>query len=741
MNKTDSMNDRIPEGHFSKSLLNAICTWTLGAVLFWLVELAIVLAALPLSSDWRFVRDGNSITKSIGLLIRFDVVGAALISYTLAALFAAVIYVVVIYFLAPRRVRTGMDSLIHTGFLAFSYFAFGLFWMNFPYLPKHSFYVSIALNLIVLASGIFLTRLFHRYQRFHGSGLPLWLASVLTLDVFMLGALNIAREAVSFSVLNLRALVAFAALLVVCFAGFRLAWRVFRSRRLGSRLSGSLPTPVRYAVFVLPVVFAMLLVAQSSWITGAFRTRKAADPAKPNIVFIVMDTARADHLSCYGYKRPTTPNTDRVAREGALFRNVIAPSSWTLPSHASMFTGLFPSEHGADHLSQYLPPEIPTAASLLRDRGYKTLGCSNNPYVGQLTGLSRGFEEFEESWRRQKGRFFSDVIYKIYKMHMESRDPSLSVADEGAARTTKFVSNWIQQNHAEPFFIFINYLEPHAPYRPPLPHRTAFMNPGVSKSEIDAAISYSGDAQNWIFPSQPSPNILAVSEALYDGEISYVDSKIGVLYQVLSNLNILDNTLLIITSDHGENLGEHDLYGHSYGVFNTLLEVPLVIRHPKYFTAGSVIAQKVQTTDIFQTIMQAAGMPQKAAPSPLSKSLIERVKSQAYPDVCIVKRDRPTNLLRFARWTGKDASHIDVDFRAIIADGYKYIRSSGGGEELYNLESDPVESSNLISTQAETAIKLHRRLDRLVKTGSQMGTRRKIDRETEDRLKSLGYIR
>lgn len=739
MNETDSMSALGPEATFRKLLWNTVPLWILGAILFWFTELVIVLAALPISSDWQFVRDGNSIPKAVQLLVRPEIVGIALLSYALAALFAAVLYVVGVYLSGRRR---NAECLTYTGFFAFSYFGFGVFWMNFPFLPRHSLYVSILLNLTMLIGGIFLVKFFHKSLVSHPRKLQFWLASILTLDIFLLGALNIAREALNFHVLSLRALVTSVVLLIACLITFTASRWILQSGRIGSWLSGSLPNFIRCAAILLPAVCGIYLAAQSPWVKSVARTGGAANASKPNILFIVMDTVRADHLSCYGYKRPTSPNTDRIAREGVLFRNVVSPSSWTLPSHASMFTGLFPSEHGADHLSAYLPPQIPTEALLLKEHGYKTLGCSNNPYVGKLTGLTSGFEEFEEGWRRQKGRFFSDVIYKMIKLHSDRQDPAYSTKDEGAARTTTFVSDWIRQNRANPFFIFINYLEPHAPYKPPVPYKTAFLDPGIGNSEVTEATNYTGDAKNWIFQSPVPPAVLATSASIYDGEIVYVDSKIGALYKVLSDLNLLDNTLIIITSDHGENLGEHDLYGHSYGVFNTLLEVPLVMRFPKYFPAGSIVTQNVQTTDLFHTILQAAGIPQKSAPNSLSRSLIERFKSQIYQDVCIAKRDRPTNLLRWARWTGRDASHIEMDWRTLIADGFKYIRTSKGGEELYNLNSDPLESINLASTERERSANLRRRLDSHVKTGAPMAPgRRKIDRESEERLKSLGYVR
>ena len=276
---------------------------------------------------------------------------------------------------------------------------------------------------------------------------------------------------------------------------------------------------------------------------------------KPNILWIVMDTVRADHLSCYGYQRNTTPNIDRMASEGILFENAISAAPWTLPSHASMFTGMFPSKHGVDAEHHWLEDGFQTVAEVLRLHGYRTFGYSNNPVVSRRKNLSQGFDTFEfTDWgRRMESSALADLLWiNTTKRYIED---NYLLIDDGARRTNKIVESWIAEaNQPEaPFFVFINYVEAHDPYHPPAPYAAPYLGEGMSlakamKVNQDEAAYMSGKVEM----SEEDVNILL---SLYDGEISYLDFRMGKLFDYLRELEILDETMVIITADHGENFG------------------------------------------------------------------------------------------------------------------------------------------------------------------------------------------
>ncbi|RLE99138.1 MAG: hypothetical protein DRJ57_02750 [Thermoprotei archaeon] len=199
---------------------------------------------------------------------------------------------------------------------------------------------------------------------------------------------------------------------------------------------------------------------------------------RPNILLIVMDTQRADNISCYGYEKRTTPHIDEIARDGAIFLNNITPGVWTLPSHASLFTGRYVSGHGADAHCEYLMAEFPTMAEMLRKLGYHTVGFSNNGWVSRRTGVARGFEEFYLISRRIEGRRVVEWFYV--------EDYFKGEEDRGSLKTVNAAVAWLDRkwDRDRPFFMFINFIEPHGPYWPPEPFRSRFLPPSVSEEEL-----------------------------------------------------------------------------------------------------------------------------------------------------------------------------------------------------------------------------------------------------------------
>ncbi|MBI5407860.1 MAG: sulfatase-like hydrolase/transferase, partial [Nitrospirae bacterium] len=207
---------------------------------------------------------------------------------------------------------------------------------------------------------------------------------------------------------------------------------------------------------------------------------------------------------------------------------------------------------------------------------------------------------------------------------------------------------------------------------------------------------------------------------------------------------VLDNTMIIITSDHGDNLGEHGIVGHAYGLFNTLIDVPLIIRYPKYFTPGSTVTENVQISDVFYTIMDVVGAERNPSGLGLAKSLLKRIKEQDYQKTLIFEHDTPVNNLNWARKEGINVDHLDKEQRAIISGGYKYLQTSKGEEELYDLGKDHDELKNLIAESGGLASDMRDKFKEIYgkarQTSGVARPRPEMDEETKQRLKSLGYI-
>ena len=301
-------------------------------------------------------------------------------------------------------------------------------------------------------------------------------------------------------------------------------------------------------------------------------------PARPNVVLIVIDTQRAQNLSLYGYERDTSPEFTRFAHEALTFELATAPGTWTVPTHASLFTGRWPSFHGAERVgvdglvARPMNPEIPTLAELLQRDGYTTAAfVANVTYLSPLFGFQRGFDQFTNDldWPR---------------------------ADHVATA----VNDWLESQQA-PFFLFVNLLDPHEPYEPPEPFDTRFdgKNPehGTMMTEkMHARVRFT-DEMRAHFVSQ------------YDGETAFTDQALGTILDTLRARPDYGNSVVIVTSDHGEMLGEHQLAGHVVEPYEPELHVPLVAKLAGGRRAGERVEDRVSTMGVFATILDAVGIP------------------------------------------------------------------------------------------------------------------------------------
>ena len=420
--------------------------------------------------------------------------------------------------------------------------------------------------------------------------------------------------------------------------------------------------------------------------------------ARPHLVVLLWDTTRADRLDAYGYGRPTAPWLRSVAAEGVLFEQCRAPSPWTLPSHASLFTGLLPAHHGAANLESPLAPSHRTLAERLRDAGYDTILVSNNSLVHPATGIAQGFDRFRDVVR-ERGRHGADLALEVLRDEMAARrnDPARA---------------------GRPLFLFVNLMEPHLPYDPPEEIERPWRPAGTTDAEAAAskAFGFPGDVAHNLGLERLDARALERLSALYDAEILSLDGRSRAIEALLAAEGFFGpdaDSILAVTSDHGENLGEHGLLDHKLSVSEALLRVPLVIRGRGRFEGGHRVAAQVRLQDLFPTLLEEAGIPVERGETPHAQAL----RADGSPGLVQVSEfAAPLSFLPQVRSLFPAASEgtfepFRVGYVAVTApeeDGrrlkfvFAHRRDPDGGttpfgESLFDLAIDPREERNLLA--------------------------------------------
>ncbi|HZR31969.1 MAG TPA: sulfatase [Terriglobales bacterium] len=409
-----------------------------------------------------------------------------------------------------------------------------------------------------------------------------------------------------------------------------------------------------------------------------------AAPGSPNVLVIVVDTLRADHLSTYGYARATSPNLSRIAMEGVLFANAMAPSSWTLPSHASMLTGLYPHQHGACCIDSTLGREYPTLGEAFQRLGYRTAGFSASTYFfSRRTRLGRGFIHFEDDFESPESAFpqtyFGERVENLlYRLHL-AKD---RIGRRSARQINQHALRWIESDRRRPFFAFLNYYDVHEPYLPPEPYLHSFTDLPHPASPVPLA---------WDWFASLTPQQRQGEMDAYDGAIQYLDTELGEFLRQLQQRGLDKNTVVVITSDHGEEFNEHGFMDHLNALYRELLHVPLIVWEPGKLPAGLRVSTPVSTVSLPATLLD----------------LVPNGASQVMPGTSVAKL-----------WTepGKDLSVMPViselahlrltplfpnyygALTSITTSQWHYISGGKAGEELFRCCADQWELQNLAST-------------------------------------------
>lgn len=424
---------------------------------------------------------------------------------------------------------------------------------------------------------------------------------------------------------------------------------------------------------------------------------------KPNIILIVLDAVRADHLSCYGYSKPTTPYLEELAAKGVIFDRAFAAAPWTPPSHASLFTGTYPSRHGVDvDENLYLNGKNLTMAEILSLNGYATLAVLPDAHLSQARGFSRGFDHFEEIFRIPYVGFNRNSAISLLRNLVWGRDGR-------AYHSSRLIKNWLRRqmaNHEQPFFAFLNYKTAHNSYRSPRPFRGRFgISPFADQDQRKLRYYANGGAYPYMAGGlEMTEQDMEVLRSWYDGAIAYLDYCIRDLLNFFKELSVYDDTLVIITADHGENFGDHGLGYHMFCLYDSLIRVPLLVSYPRLGKTGKRISSLVSLTDVLPTVLELIGCDLREYPEMQGKSLLPFDGKEVHAHI-FAEFGRPQYMLKrlAARYPECDFSRYDRGLRCVRTKEFKLIVRSDGVNELYHLASDPGETNNLIEQRPQEA--------------------------------------
>ncbi len=460
------------------------------------------------------------------------------------------------------------------------------------------------------------------------------------------------------------------------------------------------------------LVGSVLLLAASLFVGDRFKQwredRCPLPPAgAPNVLLIVLDTVRADHLSLYGYERPTTPALERLARRGVRYEEARATAPWTLASHASFFTGRRPHELGVEWATPW-PGGFPTLAEYLGSHGYATAGfVANAGYCSYDTGLDRGFTHYEDYVLERLGPLRTsglvDAAVKtvselslpfeagpLYSLRALMSDWFFSAERKSAARVNREFLDWLARRRqpSRPFFAFLNYLDCHTPYLLPPGARYRFgPEPATQGDALDVLMRWS-----FLDKLRLPQRYWKVARDAYDDCVGYLDEQLGLLFDELERTGLLDQTLVIVTSDHGEGLGEHELFMHGESLYRTEIRVPLLIVPPARRGPAASVRATVSLGDLPATIVDLVGLK---AGSPFPGRSLARFDAGAPPGPPASEAEGEGAFSELAGPNpldpnqGRAPSHRGP-LTSLAEGGLVYIRNEGDGtEELFDERDDP----------------------------------------------------
>jgi arylsulfatase A-like enzyme/Tfp pilus assembly protein PilF len=438
---------------------------------------------------------------------------------------------------------------------------------------------------------------------------------------------------------------------------------------------------------------------------------------RDNIFLVTLDTMRADRLGAYGYARARTRHLDKLASEGVRFEWAFSPAPITLPAHASILTGLYPFEHGVRNNGNfYLADRFETLATVLSAHGYRTAAFVSSFVLDRRYGLARGFEVYDDRMQGAQSQIVSleaerrgDRTAQALSRWLDEYAANPAGAGAGSAPAT--------DKSARPFFAWLHLYDPHEPYRAPPPFGPAF------------------------------------ADSPYDGEVSFTDAIVASILDKLTALHLDANTIVAVIGDHGESLGDHGEETHSMFVYDSAVRVPLLLWRPGRLPAGLVIRQPVRAIDLPWTLTDLVGVqPARTAHGrtllPLIESLVSARTASLTPQASSLRPQAPSPKPQAPGLTSSDAIYAETylpelymnwaPLRALRDERWKFIDAPR--PELYDLSTDPAEQHNLYEREPQRSAAIRQALDRLTGDTTQPVKGVTLDRETVDKLASLGYV-
>ena len=444
---------------------------------------------------------------------------------------------------------------------------------------------------------------------------------------------------------------------------------------------------------------------------GSSGSSGAREPSGWNVLFLVVDTLRADHLGMYGYEVPTSPALDALAARGVVFERMYSQAPWTKPSVASILTSLYPPQHRVlkEGTKNQLSRSLTTMVEVLSDAGYRTAAVSENPHVQANTGFDQGFDRFE------KGKVYGGRPQHVVELAKEIIDGSTGSGADGSRDDA---------HDDAPFFLYLHFLDPHGPYTPKGEHVAGFLAGKQTDQPriLEGTVGKMLDGERLI--QEFDEGDLEYFTALYDAEIREVDEAIAELVAHLEARGRFEDTLIVFTSDHGEGFLEHETLKHGYQLYEEFVRVPLVVVGPG-IEPGRVTGALVQHVDLAPTVLELAGLAQPAAFQ--GQSLRPLLAGEPMPD----------------RTAFLDSSWREIDRCAVRSAEWKLILFDDlGRRELYRLTDDPGEQVDLAAEHAELAGRMadaYRAATRVLPGITPTDALGESDPELDRALRAIGY--
>jgi len=510
-------------------------------------------------------------------------------------------------------------------------------------------------------------------------------------------------------------------------------------------------------LFSMTFYTSLLLLIIIASLTPDFRFRQNRENAaltketlgrqkKLNVILIVLDAVRADHLGCYGYGHNTSPNVDELAHQGAIFEKAFSQAPVTNESVPSLFSAMYPSHHNIRTDYDYLPERLVVLPQIFQQAGYTTALFSLNPNISPIFGYNKGVDYFFGTTQNvtrstilwsllgKISEYFPASEFIIKQIFESSRSlfpQQRDIESDDPNPITKKITSWISQHKNHPFFIYAHYLGGHAPYKPPSPYNKIF-DPGFPDYPV---ISYP-ESRGIIYPFRQANSMVPAKMrnmiAQYDGEIFYHDLSIGYLDAFLKNADLENRTIIVITADHGEEFYEHKNWGHGWSLFDESIHVPLIFRGPG-ITSGKRITSLAAHIDILPMLVALCGIQQDL-------KLPYTIDGIDLSPLLVSKSYENTRKYIFSEFYDQETS-----VSGLRTEEYKAIKMVLGNERrnlFFDLSSDPFEQKNIYNEKSSAQAKFFSMIDAITTKGEKLQAKKAfVPQKTIDELKALGYVK